>query len=91
MGGRHLARHRALGRRGPAGIWLPASAVVQRGELSGCYVVDDDGIVLRQLRLGRRTGDRVEVIAGLKPAERVALDPVAALQALRQRQGGAGE
>jgi RND family efflux transporter MFP subunit len=84
------AKVRFAGTGGPAGIWLPAGAVVQRGELSGCYVVDADGIVLRQLRLGNRTAESVEVIAGLKPGERVARDPVAALQALRERQSGAG-
>ncbi len=82
------AKVRFAGTSGPAGIWLPIATVVQRGELSGCYVVGADGIALRQLRLGRRSEDRVEVIAGLKPGERVALDPVAALQALRELQGG---
>jgi len=82
------AKVRFAGTSGPAGIWLPAGAVVQRGELSACYVVDAGGIVLRQLRLGSRGAERVEVVAGLKPGERIALDPVAALQALRERQGG---
>jgi RND family efflux transporter MFP subunit len=81
------AKVRFAGTSAPAGIWLPAAAVVQRGELSACYVVDDDGVVLRQLRLGDVTGERVEVIAGLKAGERVVLDPVAAQQALRNRQG----
>jgi RND family efflux transporter MFP subunit len=82
------AKVRFAGSAGPPGIWVPASAVVQRGELSGCYVVEADGIVLRQLRVGERAGDRVQIIAGLKPGERVALDPLAALQALRDRQSG---
>lgn len=70
------------------GIWLPAAAVVERGELSAAYVVQEGGIVLRQLRVGRRAGERLEVLAGLAPGERVATDPLAALQALRARQGG---
>lgn len=85
-----IAKVRFAGARGAPGIWLPLGAVVQRGELSGCYVVGADAIVLRQLRLGSRAGDRVEVIAGLRPGERVAMDPVAALQALRERQGEVG-
>jgi RND family efflux transporter MFP subunit len=72
-----------------AGLWLPARAVVQRGELSGVYVIRDDSVVLRQLRLGRRVGDNIEVIAGLDAGERVATDPVAALQAIVQRRGPA--
>ena len=39
-------------------------------------------VTLRQLRLGEGIGDEVEVIAGLKPGERIAADPVAAMQAL---------
>lgn len=81
------AKVRFAGTGGPAGIWLPVDAVVQRGELSGCYVVEGDSIVLRQLRLGSRVANRVEVIAGLRPGEHVALDPLAALQALREQRG----
>jgi len=72
------------GTTGPGGIWLPVSAVVERGELSAAYVVNADGIVLRQLRLGRHSDGRVQIIAGLVPGERVASDPLAAMQAMRQ-------
>lgn len=62
-----------------AGAYVPRAAVVQRGELSAVYVVDDQGRpALRQVRLGREQGDLVEVLAGLSAGERVALDPVAA-------------
>jgi len=77
------AKVRFAGAAGPAGIWLPEGMVVERGELSGAYVVDAGGIVLRQLRLGQHRDGRIEVIAGLAPGERVAADPVAALQALQ--------
>jgi RND family efflux transporter MFP subunit len=82
------AKVRFAGTGGPAGIWLPATAVVERGELSAAYVVGADGIVLRQLRLGSSSSGRVEVIAGLVAGERVASDPVAALQWLRERHDG---
>jgi RND family efflux transporter MFP subunit len=63
---------------------IPAEAIVQRSELAGAYVVSDAGAVqLRQLRLGERTADGVEVLAGLAPGERVALDPAAALARMK--------
>lgn len=61
---------------------IPAAAVAQRGELSGVYVQQDGRLVLRQLRLGARIGDDVEVISGLRAGDRVVRDPVAAVQAL---------
>jgi len=59
---------------------IPASAVLRRGEVVGVYVVDEkEAVKLRQVRLGEATADgAVEVLAGLKPGERVALDPVKA-------------
>jgi RND family efflux transporter MFP subunit len=63
---------------------VPAEALVQRSEVSGVYVVTPaGGVQLRQLRLGERTSAGVEVLAGLAPGERVALDPTAALAALK--------
>jgi RND family efflux transporter MFP subunit len=65
-------------------LLVPASALIQRGEVQAVYVVDRDGRVeLRQIRPGRRYGDRVEVLAGLAEGERIAADPVAALNHLR--------
>lgn len=66
---------------GSAGVRLvvPAQAVVRRSEFHGVYVVAADGRAqLRQVRLGRALGDRVEVLAGLLEGEQVALDPLAA-------------
>jgi RND family efflux transporter MFP subunit len=69
---------------------IPRSALVQRGEISGVYVLAGNRLALRQLRLGAVRGERVEVLAGLKSGELIAADPIAALQALAaQRQAGA--
>ena len=61
-------------------LLIPSSAVVRRSEVVAVYVVDDKGAVtLRQVRLGEVAGqDEIEVLAGLNPGERVALDPVKA-------------
>lgn len=67
---------------------VPQSAVVVRGEVTAVYVVGDDGVVaLRQVRVGHRFDDRVEMLAGLAAGERVALDPVAARGLLAERRG----
>ena len=65
---------------------VPASAVVLRSEVTAVYVVDAQGRpALRQVRLGRRLGGDVEVLAGLAAGERIAADPVAATLAMQGR------
>ncbi len=61
---------------------VPVTALLQRGEVSAVYVLADDRLSLRQLRLGERNGAAIEVIAGLAAGETIAADPVAARQAL---------
>jgi len=57
-------------------LWVPATAVFKRAELTGVYVIAADGRPsLRQVRLGTPDGDRVEILAGVARGERVALDP----------------
>jgi RND family efflux transporter MFP subunit len=61
-------------------LLVPRAAVVRRSEVTAVYVVDDKGrALLRQVRLGA-AGDElsVEVLAGLNPGERVALEPIKA-------------
>ena len=59
---------------------IPAQAVLRRGELSAVYVRTAAGrFQLRQIRIGERLVDeRIEVLAGLRAGELVALDPVKA-------------
>jgi len=59
---------------------IPGSAVLLRSEVVAVYVVDEKGgVKLRQVRLGEQNADgSVEVLAGLNPGEKVALDPVKA-------------
>jgi len=77
---------------GGAPLQVPYSAVVQRGEVSAVYAIEGNRISLRQVRLGQRLGEQVEVLSGLKSGETIAADPVAALQALaaQRRAMGAG-
>lgn len=59
---------------------VPNGAVLRRGELSAVYVLGPDGRFLQRLvRLGEQFGEAgVEVLAGVKAGEKVALDPVRA-------------
>jgi len=60
-------------------LTVPATAVLRRGELEAVYVSDGRQFVLRAVRLGSgRSGATVEVLAGLKPGDVVALDAVRA-------------
>ena len=74
-------------------LGIPISAVVTRTEFQGVYVVDANGRAqLRQVRLGRRSGDRVEVLAGLREGEQIAVEPLVALRTTQtQPKGGADE
>jgi RND family efflux transporter MFP subunit len=61
-------------------LMVPREAILRRTEVTAVYVIDEKGAPqLRQVRLGTVADERaVEVLAGLKPGERVALEPVAA-------------
>lgn len=62
-------------------LYVPAGAVMRRAEMSLVYVPDAQGKPqLRQVRVGPRAGDRVEVLSGLNAGEPVVLDPQAAAQ-----------
>lgn len=64
-------------------LWIPASALVTRSEVTAVYVVGaDNRVALRQVRLGHRREGEVEVLAGLAKGDRIAVDPLAALAQL---------
>jgi len=50
---------------------VPASAVVERGQVQSVYVAENGTAHLRIVSTGRKGADRVEVLAGLSPGERV--------------------
>ena len=61
-------------------LMVPRAAVLQRSEVTAVYAIDDKGAPrLRQVRLGTAGDEQgIEVLAGLKNGERVALEPVKA-------------
>lgn len=63
-------------------VTVPLKAVVRRAEMTGVYVQGEGGKPqLRQVRLGRSEGERVEVLSGVAPGEPVVVDPQSALRA----------
>ena len=68
-------------------LLVPRSAIVRRSEVTAVYVVGADGAPrLRQVRLGEAADENyVEVLAGVEPGERVALDPIKAGMATAER------
>jgi membrane fusion protein, multidrug efflux system len=59
-----------------AAIVVPASAIVERGQLHGLYAVDASGTARwRLVTVGGAVGKRVEVLSGLSAGERIVLDP----------------
>jgi Cu(I)/Ag(I) efflux system membrane fusion protein len=51
---------------------LPAEAVVMTGERNLVFVVDSGGVLVpREVTLGPRAGDRVEIVRGVEEGERV--------------------
>ncbi len=58
-------------------LTIPSTAVVRRSEITAVYVVNQDKVSLRQIRLGTPNArGQVEVLAGLNPGDVIALEPV---------------
>ncbi len=56
---------------GESGVWVPATALVQRGDLRGVYVASKGQAELRWVLAGDVVDGAVEVRAGVLPAEAV--------------------
>ena len=76
--GVYARAHFAVGRAKK--LVVPAASLLRRSEVSGVYVVDAQGAVqFRQGRVGEPAGEGyIEVLAGVSPGEKVALEPVKA-------------
>jgi membrane fusion protein, copper/silver efflux system len=87
-----LAEARIAPRDGEQQLLVPSEAVIMTGIDDRVIVVGDDGrFQVVPIRLGQRSGDRVEVLAGLTGNERVVvsgqflIDSEASLSGLQQR------
>jgi len=59
--------------------WIPADAIISRGQLNGVYVVDGEQLRLRWVRLGQRIDDTVELLAGPPPSALLVRHPAASI------------
>jgi HlyD family secretion protein len=57
-------------------IAVPAEAIAHDGGHEFCYVVHEDGLERREVKLGEGTPDWLEISMGLREGERVVLNPV---------------
>ncbi len=74
-----IPENAAVATGGAQRLYVPTQAIVRRAEMTGVYVVNEQGVPrLRLVRLGRVEGKRVEVLSGLRKDDRVAADPQAA-------------
>jgi len=60
---------------GPATVFIPATAIVRRGPLTGVFVVDENVAHLRWITLGGSLDGRVEAASGLAAGERIVTAP----------------
>lgn len=57
-------------------LLAPASAVTERGQLTGVYVVEQGILHYRLVKIGRRIGEQLEILSGLTPGETVVSEGV---------------
>jgi len=62
-------------------LTVPVSAVTERGQLTGVFVVGDDHIArLRLVKTGKPYGERIEVLSGLSDGETIVTGNLGAVQ-----------
>ncbi|MBE3604375.1 efflux RND transporter periplasmic adaptor subunit [bacterium] len=54
-------------------LTVPADAVVRVGQLTSLRIYQRGATVVRMVSIGRRFGDRIEILAGVNPGEKVLL------------------
>ena len=60
-------------------VWVPALAVVVRGQMETVFVAVSEHAQLRLVRTGKRTQNEVELLAGISPGENIIIEGAAQL------------
>lgn len=69
---------RQVGTNNQTSVSVRKSSIIERGQLTGVYVAGSDNrAVLHWVRLGKEQGDRIEVLSGINPTDRVIDRPAA--------------
>jgi HlyD family secretion protein len=71
-----FARVRITSSRVDQLLTLPYAALQYRYGVNRVFVVDNDHLVARELKVGERLGDRIEILGGIKAGETVATSDV---------------
>lgn len=61
-------------------LTVPSSAVVRRGQLEMLFIEREGRAAMRLVRSGRVFGERVEIVSGLEPGERVVVEGAGGLR-----------
>lgn len=61
----------------PAGVLVPAGAVLERDGSRGVFVIENGTARWRQVETGATAGDQLEVLSGVSPGDQLILDPQA--------------
>jgi len=57
------------------GILIPSSAVINRADMNGVYIVDSNNIAhYRMVRVGRQFNNNVEILTGIKAGDRIVIN-----------------
>jgi RND family efflux transporter MFP subunit len=71
-----LFGHAQFARGERTSLLIPRSAIVERGQLQGVLILDDNRVAsLHYVTLGKPAGEQVEVLAGLQGGERLVAAP----------------
>jgi multidrug efflux pump subunit AcrA (membrane-fusion protein) len=57
-------------------VTLPYSAMQYRYGVNRAFVVRDNRLTVRELKIGDRIGDRIEILGGVDPGDLIALSDV---------------
>jgi len=53
-------------------VLIPQKAIVRLGQLQGVFIVDSKNVAhFRLIKTGKHMGDKVEILSGLEPGERI--------------------